>query len=172
MSVIDKIDAYIESTSKKKVIKEEIGENDFNSDVINFLNSIDDSMLDDEQIELKNKILSANVETVTDDYPEDDDDDIVIDDVDDIDITGNVNPDEIGTDDIDLDTIIDVDVPKLSSADDFPEDDLTGKEMEDEYFDPDKYKIEGKKVKKTKKVSPKKAKYKEPERVGKSKKKK
>jgi len=160
MSVLDKIDEYITRTNpKKKIIREST---DINADILDLLNSLDDSMLDDSQLELKERILSAS-----DDDPAVDED--VIDDVDNIEDDGQVAAEDEPTG---LDDIIDDDLPVLSNADEFPEDSLTGVEMEDEYFDPDKYKVEGKVVKKQK-SAPKKQKYgKEPERVGKSKKKK
>lgn len=149
MSVIDKIDEYVtRKDTKKKIIKEST---DINADILDLLNSLDDSMLDETQIELKERILSANFEA-----QEDDVDDVVVDlddYVDDVDI------------DVDLDTIIDDDIPP---SDDSPiEDSLTGVEMEDEYFNP--YKMEeGKKQSKPSKKKNNNL----PEKVGKSKKKK
>lgn len=161
MSVLDRIDEYItRNNTKKKIIRESA---DINADILELLNSLDDSMLDDGQLELKERILSSNFETEENDVP-DEDDDIVIDDVDNIEADGQVSDEDEPEG---LDDIID-DVPEIEE----PEvDNLTGVEMEDEYFNPNKYKVEGKVIKKEK-SSPKKNKYKEPERVGKSKKKK
>jgi hypothetical protein len=60
-TVIEKIDKYITESSKvqKKLIKEDIVDNDFTADVIDLLNSLDDSVLDDTQLILKDRILSA-----------------------------------------------------------------------------------------------------------------
>jgi len=165
MSVLDKIDEYItRTTPKKKIIKEST---DINADILDLLNSLDDSMLDETQIELKERILSANFETEEDDISVDEGD--IIDDADNIEDDGQVSAED---EPIGLDDIIDDDLPVLSNSDEIPEDSLTGVEMEDAYFDSDKYKVEGKVVKKGKAAPKKQKNNKEPERVGKSKKKK
>lgn len=111
MSVLDKIDEFLQKpvdSKSKKVIKEDIAESNINQDIIDFLNSLDDDMLDVDQVELKNRILDANI--FIDETDEDDLDDIEVSiddiesvsdedelvDMDDIDVEGE----EIGLDDI------------------------------------------------------------------------
>lgn len=102
MSVLDKIDKFmgkvnpsVKDKFKKHLVKEDIDEGGLNSDIIDLLNSLDDDMLSDEQLELKDRILSSY------DYVDvDDGADIPIDD-DDI---------EVPIDDLDLDLDLDIDL--------------------------------------------------------------
>ncbi len=134
MSVLDKIDEFLQEkscTKNKKVIKEEIAESDINQDILDLLNSLDDDMLDTEQIELKNRILDANL------YIEETDDEID-DEVNDEDL----NDIEVSIDDIesmpDEDEVVDID-----------DIDIDGEEagLDDIIDEPDTF-YESKKVKK------------------------
>lgn len=107
-TVIEKIDKYITESGKvqKKLIKEDIIDSDFTADVIDLLNSLDDSVLDDTQLILKDRILSS-VDGL-------DDLEINLDDVDDVE---DVDGDE-------LDQVIDEPVPETIDDLDFDLDDL------------------------------------------------
>jgi len=82
MTVIDKIDKYL---SKKRTVNEQSEENDILEDILSFVNSLDDEYLDDEQLNLKEKILSANFTVIdnSSDLQEPEIDDVPVD-VDDI----------------------------------------------------------------------------------------
>ena len=76
MNINEKIDKFL----SRKVINEQY-ESDLASDILNLLNSLDDEFLDDDQVALKDRILSSNF-TVNDEgytedfdtaYPEEDD---------------------------------------------------------------------------------------------------
>lgn len=107
-TVIDRIDKYITESGKvqKKLIKEDIIDNDLTADIIDLLNSLDDSVLDDTQLILKDRILSS-VDGL-------DDLEINLDDVDDVE---DVDGDE-------LDQVIDEPVPETIDDLDFDLDDL------------------------------------------------
>ncbi|HRS26531.1 MAG TPA: hypothetical protein P5140_08335 [Methanofastidiosum sp.] len=95
--IIEKIDEYLKSKEKKELIKEDIDSLDLTDDIITLINSLDDSVLDDRQIALKNKILSSiNDEIIDDDL----DDDEVIDDSPDFPADAGMNVDPY-TDDFD-----------------------------------------------------------------------
>ncbi len=56
--ITDKIDEYLNRKKKPNLIKEDIDSVDVTDDIIRLIESLDDTVLDDEQIELKDKILS------------------------------------------------------------------------------------------------------------------
>jgi hypothetical protein len=80
--ITDKIDEYLNRKKKSKPCLSE--GTDINSDILELLNSLDNDFLDDRQIELRDKIISANMTITTDDditIPENDiDNDGIVDD--------------------------------------------------------------------------------------------
>lgn len=87
MTIIDKIDSFLSKPDKKKVIKENFEESGLLVDILNFVESLDDDYLDDNQIFLKEKILSSNF-TVIEETPDEvvPDEDIPVEFDDDLDV--------------------------------------------------------------------------------------
>jgi len=74
MNITSKIDEFL-SRNKKKLIKEQSEVSDLNADVMELLNSLDDDYLDEDQIALKDRIISSNftiIENDIDELPVDD----------------------------------------------------------------------------------------------------
>jgi len=66
--ILEKIDEYL-SKKEKKIIKEDIDSLDITDDIIKLIDSLDDSLLNDEQIKLKNKILLSLDISINDEIP-------------------------------------------------------------------------------------------------------
>lgn len=116
--------------AKFTVVKEGIEQDDLAEDIMSLLNSLDDEMLDDDQIELKNRILDANY-TIAEEEPDENDVDSDIDDIDDI-IVPETDIDTGEEEATGLDDVIDTDVqedvididdmPQLGGVEDFEDD--------------------------------------------------